>query len=151
MLIALLLAGSTPTFDPIRFFEGATRGEGMLKIVLRAQAPVGVVGEGRVDADGTLTLDQDVAQGKAASKHRTWRLRQTAPGRYEGTLTEARGLVRGEVDGPRLHLRFTSLSGFQVEQWLTLANDGRSAINLLEARRFGLIVAKLTETIRKAD
>jgi len=150
MLIALLLAAATPTFDPLLFFAGQTRGEGQLKVVLRAEVPVSVRGTGRMDSD-TLVLDQVVAEGTKPPRVRQWRLKKVAAGRYEGTLTDAQGPVVGEVDGSTLHLRFTSSSGFQVQQWLTLAADGRSAANHLQARRFGIVVATLNEKIDKLD
>ncbi len=60
-------------------------------------------------------------------------------------------MVNGDVDGPRLHLRFSTKDGFDVEQWLTIADDGRSAANTLKARRFGITVATLTEKITKLN
>lgn len=151
MLIALLLAAATPDFDPFRFFAGQTRGEGALKVILRGPVAVTVEGAGRVDPDGTLVLDQVIAEGQKPPRTRQWRLRRVAPGRYQGTLTDARGPVLGEVTGDRLHLRFTTPQGFKVEQWLTLAPDGRSAVNRLEARRLGVKVATLDERITKRD
>jgi hypothetical protein len=150
MLIALLLAAAVPDFDPLRFFAGRTQGEGQLKIVLRARVPVSVRGMGRMEGD-TLVLDQVVEEGAKPPRTRRWRLRKVAPTRYEGTLTDARGTVVAEADGPRLRLRFTSNDGFQVRQWLTLAADGRSAANRLEARRLGVTVATLDERIAKVD
>jgi hypothetical protein len=71
------------------------------------------------------------------------------PTHYEGTLTDARGRVVADADGPVLHLSFTTPGHFQVQQWLTLAPDGRSAANRLVARRFGVTVATLTERITR--
>jgi len=45
----------------------------------------------------------------------------------------------------------TAPSGTAIEQWLTLARDGRSAQNRLTARKFGIVVARLDETIRKVE
>lgn len=150
MLIALLLTATAPAFDPLRFFAGRTHGEGQLKVVLRARTPVSVQGTGHMDAD-TLVLDQAVTEGTKPPRRRQWRLRKVASDRYEGTLTDARDSVVGEVAGPVLHLRFTSSGGFQVQQWLTLTADGRTAINHLEARRLGIVVARLDERIVKLD
>jgi len=149
MLTALLLAAAI--FDPLSFFAGHTSGNGRLKVVLRRGVQVSVSGSGRIGPDGALVLDQTVLEGAKPSRTRRWHLRQTAPGRYEGTLTDARGPVVGEVHGRRLHLRFTSTSGFKVQQWLTLSADGRSADNLLKASRLGVRVATLRERIAKLD
>lgn len=150
MLITLLLAAATPTFDPMRFFNGQTRGDGQLKVVLRAHVPISVRGSGRMEGE-TLVLDQAVTEGTKPPRTRQWRLRRTSTDRYAGTLTDARGPVTGEVDGNRLHLSFTTDKGIKVQQWLTLAANGRSADNRLEARKFGLKVATLVERITRID
>jgi hypothetical protein len=143
-------AAPPPSFDAIRFFQGATRGEGRLKVILRSGQRVSVAGRGRMEGD-TLVLDQIVTREGTDPKPRQWRIRATTPGHYTGTLTDAKGAISGETIGDRLHLRFTSTGGFAVEQWLTLSPDGRSAQNRLTARRFGVTVATLDETITKTD
>lgn len=150
MLLSLALAAaSVASFDPLRFFAGETRGTATLKVVLRKGQPVSVRGTGRIDRDGVLTLDQIVTEGDKPPRPRHWRLRQTAPGRYAGTLTDARGPVTGVVEGSTLRLAFVSTGGFRVRQTLTLQPDGRTLANRLEARRFGFRVAVLTERIVK--
>ena len=151
MMIALLLSAAVPDFDPLRFFAGETRGEGRIKVLLHHRHLVTVRGSGRLVAGGALALDQAVSEGNKPPHLRHWHLVRTAAGRYEGTLSDARGPVVAEVDGPRLHLRFTSTGGFRVQQWITLSPDARSAFNHLEARRFGVVVARLEETITKVD
>lgn len=139
-----------PRFDPLRFFEGRTQGVGRFKVVLRAGQDVRVEGRGRMEGD-TLVLDQVVTREGTGPKPRQWRIRQTAPGRYTGMLTDAKGPITGEATGDRLHLAFTSTGGYRIDQWLQLSADGRSAQNRLVARRFGVTVAHLDETIRKLD
>jgi len=153
MLTALLLAAATATatFDPLRFFAGQTNGKGELKVILRRRVPVSVAGSGTVQPDGSLVLDQVIEEGAKAPRARRWHLRRMSPGRYVGTLTDARGPVTAEADGSRLHLSFATPSGFKVQQWLTLAPDGRSADNVLRATRLGITVATLRERIVKAD
>ncbi len=148
---AVPAAAPAPVFDPLAFFAGRTEGIARLKIVLRAARAVRVQGSGRVEPDGALVLDQIVAQeGKPATRRR-WRIRRTGPATYAGTLSDAVGPIAGEVTGNRLHLGFTMKGGFATEQWLTLSPDGRSAANVLTARKFGVTVARLDETIRKLD
>lgn len=151
MLTALLLMTAAPDFDAIRFFAGCTRGEGQIKVILHARQPVHVRGAGTIEADGSLVLDQIVTRGNATPASRRWRLQRVAPHRYVGTLSDARGPVAGETIGNRLHLTFTGDDGSRIEQWLTLAEDGRSAANVLTAKRLGLTVARLEERIVRMD
>ncbi len=151
MLIALALMAAAPDFDAIRFFTGCTHGEGQLKVVLHARERVDVRGVGRIEPDGSLVLDQSVVRGSRPAKMRQWRLRQVAPHRYTGTLSDARGAVNGETIGNRLHLTFISRDGMNVEQWLTLADDGRSATNSLTATRLGMTLGRLEERIVKSE
>lgn len=151
MLIPLLLAAAVPAFDPLRFFAGGTRGAGTLKVILRRRVPVTVSGRGSLAPDGRLILDQVIAEGGKPPRRRRWHLKSVAPGRYEGALTDAAGPVSGDLAGSRLRLSFATPSGFKVQQWLTLAPDGRSVDNLLIARRLGVPVARLHERIVKVD
>ncbi len=148
---AIPAAAPAPVFDPLTFFAGRTEGIATLKIVLSDPRAVRVEGVGRVEPGGTLVLDQVVAQEGKPATRRQWRIRRTGPASYAGTLSDATGPVTGEVTGNRLRLNFTMKGGFATEQWLTLAPDGRSAANLLTARKFGVVVARLDETIRKLD
>jgi hypothetical protein len=142
---------AAPAFPVDRFFAGRTEGEGVLTVMMSGSRSVRVSSRGRTEADGAIALDQTIwEQGKPA-RSRSWWLRQVAPGRYAGTLSDAAGPITGEARGGRLHLRFKTRGGMKVDQWLTLAPDGRSARNVLRVRKLGLTVAALEETIRKLD
>lgn len=138
-------------FDAMRFFSGATAGSGQIKVLLQGSEDVRVHGRGYVAPDGTLVLDQQVALGKHPPTQRVWQLREIAPGRYRGTLSDARGPVTGESIGSYLHLSYRAKRGVRINQWLILAEDGRSAQNTLVAKMMGVEVARLQETIRKMD
>ena len=142
---------SAPAFPVASFFAGRTEGKGVLKVVMRGPRAIRVKSRGRTDPDGTLIVDQVIHEEGKPARARSWRLREVAPGRYAGTLSDAAGPVTGEAAGNRLHLRFAMSGGMAADQWLTLAPDGRSARNVLRVRKFGLPVAALEETIRKLD
>ncbi len=144
-------AGATEAFDAIRFFDGRTEGQGVLKVVLRSPTTIRVQSRGRIETDGTLSVRQTVSERDKPARTREWRIRELSPGRYAGTLSDASGPVVGEAVGNRLHLRFRMKGGLDAEQWLTLAPGGRSARNLMRVRKFGLTVASLDETIRKLE
>lgn len=151
LLLATTPATPPPRFDPLVVFAGRTEGAGDMRIVLHRTRHVRVHGRGVVQGDGSIVLEQEVeGAGKTPTK-RTWRLRRTAPGRYTGTLSDARGAVDAEAEGDGLRLRYVTKGGFRVEQRMTLAPGGRSVRNHLVARRMGLVVARLDETIRRVD
>ncbi|MEZ5710918.1 MAG: DUF3833 family protein [Blastomonas sp.] len=159
MLCALALAScvsvpdplpiaASPAFDPVAFFAGASEGEAQFKVIFRRKVPVRVISSGHMEGD-ILVLDQQVYEGDKPMRMRSWRIGEIAPGRYEGTLSDAGSPMTGTVDGNRLRLTFTTKSGMPVEQLLTLEPDGRTVRNVLVVRKWGLAVAVLNETIRK--
>ena len=150
VMLILALAAAT-SFDPLRFFAGRTEGRASLHVILRHARAVRVHGVGRRQRDGSLILDQCVEQEGKAATTRRWVLRRVAPGRYAGTLTEAVGPVTAETVGNRLHIRYKGKGKIGIEQWLTLSPDGRSADNRLTAKRLGITVARLHETITKVN
>jgi len=109
-----------------------------------------VSGSGRLLFDRTLVLSQTVAIEDRPIRMREWHLREITPGRFEGTLTEATGPVTGEIVDGRLHLRYPMKGSVIADQWLTLEPDGRTAHNHTIISKFGIPVAKLDETIRRA-
>ena len=155
LLVPLALTAATPAvaapFDPLTFFAGRTEGTGDFKIVLRRTHHVRVHGRGVLQGDGSIVLDQTVEDGTKKPQQREWQIRQVAPGRYTGTLSEARGTILGETIGDAFHLKYQTKCGTRIEQWITLAPGGRAAHNRLVARKMGVVVARLDETIRKPD
>ncbi len=136
-------------FDALAFFEGHSEGVGTLDKMVGKTEQMRVSSEGTRLADGSLRLVQRVTQGARRERKRTWIIRETAPGRYAGTLTDAAGPVRGESDGNRLHLAYVMKGGFMVHQWLYLQPGGRVAQNRMRVSKLGMAVARLDETIRK--
>jgi len=140
---------TSPTFDPIAFFAGATEGNGELKIMTKRRQLVMVTGHGIVTPDGEIVLDQDVRRGNAPPSHRTWHLRRVGEGRYAGSLSDATGPVTGEVTGNLLHLAFPMKGGLRAQQWLYLQPGGQVSRNRMVVSKFGVPVASLDETIRR--
>jgi hypothetical protein len=145
------LQADRPVFDPAAFFAGRTAGEGTVDIVFKSPEPLRVQGSGRLDADGTLVLDQVVRRGDRPPERRQWRFRRLGPGRFSGTLTDATGPVAADVRGNRLHLSYPMKGGVHAEQWIYLRPDGRTAVNRMSIRKLGMVVARIDETIRKLD
>ncbi|AUX69049.1 hypothetical protein CHX26_05625 [Porphyrobacter sp. HT-58-2] len=149
----------TPRFDPFVFFLGPSRGEGVLDKVLSDPVAVAVESRGRImiarhhqaswDAPDTrlLVLDQTVREEGKPPRERQWRLTEIAPGRYEGSLTDAIGPVTGRAEGNRLVLEYRMEGSFKVRQELTLSEDGTRAHNVLKVSQLGVTVAVLVEDI----
>lgn len=146
----VLPAAPAASFDPIAFFAGRSHGEGTLDPVFGKAVEVRVDSVGRVER-GTLVLDQSIREGDKPARARRWTMRPVGPSGYVGTLTDASGPVQVTTAGPRAYISYTMKDGLQVEQQLALQGDGRTVLNRLDVKKFGLRVATLTETIRKLD
>ena len=136
-------------FDPVAFFTGPTQGRGTLKEVLGREKRTITHSVGRVDKDGWLLLDQKVAVEGDPVRQRRWRLKLVGPGKYRGTLSDAKGPVEAEVSGQSARIRYMMKGGLKVEQLLTPVPSGRAISNRSTFRKFGMKVATLTERIEK--
>jgi hypothetical protein len=147
-----VIASVIKPFSANTFFLGRTEGQGTLRQMMSVARPVQVHGQGLVERDGTLVLDQTVVDGDRTPRTRRWRLREDRDGNYTGTMTDAIGPVKGEMSGDRLTLRFTMKDGgLDAAQWLWMDPDGVAAHNLIVVRKFGLKVAVIDQTIHKMD
>lgn len=135
-------------FDPVAFFAGKTTGEGRLKKMFSSAQATHVTGRGRMEG-AVLVLDQTVTIAGEKSRERQWRLRSAGPGRWTGTLSDARGPISASAAGPVLTITYVSNDGLGIVQRVTLAPDGRSARNLMKVKKFGIAVATLDETISR--
>ena len=154
----LLLGGPAPAqaqaaarpFDPVAFFSGRTEGVGTLDEVMASPVATHVTGMGALQANGVFVIDQTVKVTGKPVEHRRWQLRQTAPGKFSGTISDAKGPVTGVVTGNRMRIGYTMRKGgMKVDQVLTLAPDGKSLSNSMKVRKLGILVATMVETIRK--
>ena len=158
-LLALALAGCTSVrlpaaeqamLDPVAFFTGRSHGSGTLTIVMSGSTPISVESIGQPEPGGLL-LQQTIREDDKPPRVREWRIRRVAPNRYTGTLTEAEGPVTLVTRGPRALIRYRMKNGTTVRQQLALQPDERTILNHLEVSKWGVRVAWLEETIRKAD
>ena len=141
-VVVLAMAASAPAqgpkpFDPVAFFTGATQGRGMLKEMLGKEKRTSVQSVGRVDKQGLLILDQQVAVEGDPLRQRHWRLKQVAPGRFSGTLSDARGPVEVEVAGQSVRIRYRMKGNLRVEQTLTPLPGHRAVNNVATFHKWG--------------
>ena len=135
--------------DPFSFFEGVTESDGTLKVVMHKPQHTRAVGHGEVERDGSLSLVQRVEDEGKAPYMRRWVIRQVAPGRFIGTMSDATGPVTIDEVGDRFRFRLNMKGGLSVEQWLTPLPGGRSATSSMTVRKFGIPVASSQGTVRK--
>ena len=141
-------SGPDPQSDPMRFFEGKTESISTIKLIMRKPYRSRTTGDGEID-DGILKLVQRVHEEGKAPYDRKWRMRQVAPGRFAGTMSEAAGPVTVEQVGARYRFRFKMKGNVSVEQWLIPMPGGNSARTRLSVRKLGLTVGKSEGVIRK--
>lgn len=159
LLLPLVLAGcatsvrlpadSGTKFDPIAFFTGRSQGQGTLRQPFSPARQLQVDSFGRPDGRGGLILSQVIRQEGKQPRTRTWTIRPAGPNLYTGTLTDAVGPVTVTTRGPRAQVRYEMRDGLEVEQQLALQADGKTLLNRLEVRKWGVRVARVEETIRK--
>jgi hypothetical protein len=149
--VALVVATQAQAaFNPVDFFRGRTHGSGTLKVIFSAPEKIEVDNEGAVEKDGWLLLKQVIHEPGKAERTRYWRLRQTAPATFEGTLTDAASPVRVDVARGGVRIRYTGKDHLNFDQLLTPAG-ANEVRNRMRVRRFGIIVAHFDEIIRKVD
>jgi hypothetical protein len=148
--VVALAAEPAHAFDPIDFFRGRTSGEGTLKVLFQPAKRITVQSLGTEQKDGSLILRQVIKEPSKPPRTRYWRMRQTGPNRFEGTLSDATGPVRVTVDKGAVRIRYRTKDNLDYDQHLTPAGP-RTVNNRLRVRRFGVTVARVEEVIRKLD
>ena len=150
-LLGLLLMQAPVSQGPEYFFVGRTESMGSVSIALSGRHTVRDRSRGRIEGGNTLVLEQHVEEQGKPARSRTWRLLRRADNRITGTISDARGPVTGEVSGNVIHLRYQSMEGPDVEQWITLDPARRIARNRMVFRRFGITLATVDSVIRRVD
>ena len=152
---AILLAGTAaPAAEPIKpmqFFEGRTEGSGIVRVFLKKSYHSRSVGVGKMQADGSLLLVQRVVEDGRPAHERRWKIRQTGPRSFSGTMSDAIGPVTIDQVGGRYRFRFRLKGNLSVEQWLAPLPGGKSARNSLTVRKLGVRVGAGEGTIRKVS
>jgi hypothetical protein len=146
---AATAAAANFSVDPMRFFVGRTETVGQVKIMFHKGYATHSTGQGRIQPDGSLLLVQQVFDAGKPPHERRWHVRQTGPGRYAGTMTDAVGPVTIERIGNRYRFRFQMDGRLSVEQLLIPLAGGRAASSSVRIRKFGMVVATTDGFIRQ--
>ena len=140
-----------PSFDPLASLPGRRAAQGSLKVIARPGIPLRVESHGRPDGKGGIILDQVIHEGDKPERQRRWVLRRTSPTTMSGTITDNPGPVSGRLDGDQLVLNYTMKGGLKAEQVLTIQPGGRTLVNRMTVRKFGMPVAHVDELITKVE
>lgn len=143
------IATAEPAADPFSFFEGVTDTIGTLKVVMHSPVRTHCISRGELRPDGSLSLVQRVEDEKSQPYLRRWQIRQTAPGHFVGTMSQATGPVAIDEVGDRYRFRFRMSGGLSVEEWLTPLQGGKSAKSIIIVHKWGFPVAYSEGTVRK--
>ena len=154
-LIAIALLGCTaaapaPTFDPLDFFTGETRGVGSLKVIMKPAVPIRVESEGKPDGDGGIVLRQTIREGDKPPRQNKWTLRPTSASTLTGTASNSPGPVSGRLSGNKVQLNYVMKNGMKAHQLLTLQPNG-TVLSRMNIKRLGVTVARVEEVISKVD
>jgi hypothetical protein len=152
--ILLLASASAATparapIDPMDFFVGRTESVGHVKVMFHKDYGTHGTGEGRIEPDGSLLLVQQVFDDGKPARERRWHVRQTGPGRYAGSMSEASGPVAIEKVGDRYRFQFKMDGRLNVEEMMAPLPGGRSASSSAKIRKFGFVVATTEGIVRK--
>ncbi len=134
--------------DPMRFFEGRTEGTSTVKVLARKAYRSRTTGKGEIK-DGALHLVQRVNDEGKDPFDRKWHIRQVAPGRFTGSMSEAKGPVTVEEVGGKYRFRFKMKGGVSIEHWLIPMPGNKAASSKLVIRKLGITVGTSTGSIRK--
>lgn len=164
-ILLLVLMGALSTgsaaprveeFDPLKFFTGRTRSSGVFENRRGEPTnPVKTETTGRL-VNGELHLEQILFIGNEAGQHRSWKVRRIGRTRFEATANDMVGTARGNVSGNTFTWTFTlvtkpgnPLFNVRMTQHMYLQPDGRTMINRSMIRKFGILVASVTEQFRR--
>jgi hypothetical protein len=151
IIAALALASAAPAqLDIVRFFTGRTHADNDLKIVFHSPHKLIVDSIGKREGTDFIQVDTVHEEGKPV-RTRTWRMRETGPNHFAGTLSDATGPVDMTVNGPTATIRYVMNGGLNIFETMQLQGDGRTLSNHVEARKLGLRFARVDGIIRRVD
>ena len=138
-----------PALDLVEFFSGRTHGEGTIKKALQRPHRIVIETVGRRGSNGEMLLTDTIKEDGEATKVRRWVMRPTSNG-FAGTISDAVGPVRVDVEGASATIRYKMKGGIAVQQVLTM-RDKNTLSSRVTGKKLGVRVATIEATIRKLD
>ncbi|MGB3224862.1 MAG: DUF3833 domain-containing protein [Desulforhopalus sp.] len=150
--------GKSPQFDLYTYFQGETRGWGIVqdrKGMVTRQFVVDI--EGTVDDQGQLILKEDFDWSDGEQSNRTWTISRTPDGGFIGRAGDVVGNAVGKSTGNALQWTYTLLVEVDGKNWEVAFDDwmflqpDQVVINRTEMSKFGLKVGDVTMVFRKGN
>ena len=145
-----------PKLDPVKFFGGHTRSTGVIEN--RAGKPtkrITTETTGKLK-DGILYVEQDLYPEGEEKNHRVFKLLQVDEHHVEATAEDIVGTASGLLYGNTFHWTFRRkfknrkfIRHVRMSQNMYLMHDGETMIIRSVIRKFGFVVAQITEQFQK--
>ncbi len=141
---------------PQEFFIGHTKSTGVVES--RGGKPTARITTETMGVlkDGILTIEQDLYTEGSKPNHRTWKMRQIDEHHVEATATDVVGTARGVLYGNYFTWSFPLklpdgkiVKRVRMSQNMYLMPDGKTMIIRSIIRKYGIIVAEITEQFKK--
>ncbi len=144
-------AGHQPEFDLFEYFDGETRGWGIVqdrKGELLRQFVVDI--NGYINTAGELVLDEQFIWNDGEHSERIWTITKTGPHDFIGRAADVVGVAEGEVYGNALYWTYAlnleargSTWKVRFDDWMFLQPDG-VLLNRATMSKFGFELAQVT-------
>jgi Protein of unknown function (DUF3833) len=151
--LALALAApaeAAPKLDMVAFFSGRTEADNILRVVFKPATSLNVECVGRVEGKQFVMIET-VHEGTKPARQRKWVIQEVGPGHYSGSMTEAVGPVDVSVSGDTAQVKYVMKGGLDVAQTLVLQADGRTLLNHIAVRKFGMRFGRVDGKVHKLD
>ncbi len=147
---------SRPLLKPENFFVGHTKSSGLIETRGgKPSAQITTETQGTLK-DGILYIEQDLMTKGKKKSHRSWKMYQTDAHHVTATANDIAGTARGKLYGNYFTWKFTlklsphnPIKRVKMSQTMYLQPDGQTLIIHSVLRKFGIVVAQITEEFKK--
>lgn len=145
-----------PRLDPVKFFVGHTRSSGVMENHGGKPAIRITTETAGILKDGLINIEQDLYPEGGKINHRSWQLRQIDEHHVEATANDIDGIAHGLLYGNEFSWTFRHkladrkfIKHVRMSQNMYLMPDGQTMIIRSVIRKFGIVVAQITEQFTK--
>ena len=147
---------SRPLLKPENFFVGHTKSSGVVETHGgKPSAQITTETQGTLK-DGIIYIEQDLMTEGKKKNHRSWKMHQIDAHHVEATASGVAGTAHGKLYGNYFTWTFTlklsphnPIKRVRMTQTMYLQPDGQTLIIRSVLRKFGIIVAQITEEFKK--